>query len=79
MNNVIEIVETGLKASGLDGLIVPGVCACIMGDISPGGCLNGNCNGAYKHMHSNGQDWITSLKKEAVTDADIEQCIAECS
>lgn len=74
----IEIVEAGLKANGFDGLVIPGECGCVIGDISPGGCLNDHCDAAYKHTHSNGADWITSTKKEGVTDADIERVIAEC-
>ena len=75
---LFEIISAGLKANGFDGLVVPGECGCLIGDLSPGDCMSEYCNGAYKHMHSNGQDWITSTKKDVVTDEDIERTIAEC-
>jgi hypothetical protein len=74
----IEIIEAGLRANGFSGLVLPGVCGCVVGDISPGECLSEQCYAAYRHEHSNGSDWITSTEKDGVTDADIERIIAEC-
>jgi hypothetical protein len=76
---VIEIIETGLKSSGFDGLVTPGVCGCLIGDISPASCLCDGCRPGYKHTHSKTGEWIISTKKESATDAEIECCIAECS
>ena len=76
---VIAIIETGLKASGFDGLVVPGTCGCVIGDISPGNCLSDDCEAAHKHTHSQRpEDWITSTNPEPMTDEAIERCIAEC-
>jgi hypothetical protein len=73
------ILEQGLKANGFDGLVVPGTCGCLIGDLSPGNCLSDQCEAAYKHTHSQRPtDWITSTKKDGVTDADIDRCIADC-
>ena len=76
---LIEIIESGLKQNGFDGLVNYGQCGCLIGDLSPGDCLDRVCCGAYKHTHSNGLDWITSTKKEQISDEEIELCIAECS
>lgn len=76
---VIEIIEAGLLANGFTGLVVPGVCGCIPGDLSPGDCLSGDCEAGYKRAHSQRpNEWIVSTKKENVTDAEIEQVIANC-
>ena len=72
------LIEEGLRARGMGGLVVPGTCGCIMGDLSPGNCLSDVCEGGHKHTHSKTGEWIVSTKAEGVTDADIEQCIAEC-
>lgn len=77
---IIEIVEDGLKQNGFDGLVNPGLCGCLIGDISPGGdCIHGNCEGGYKHTHSKTGEWITSKKKSYVTDDEIQLCIDECT
>jgi hypothetical protein len=76
--DVIQIVEIGLKGVGFDGLVIPGTCGCVIGDLSPGNCLSETCQGGYKHTHSTTGDWITSVKKDGVGDAEIELCIAEC-
>lgn len=77
--NLIALVAAGLKEHGYDGLVVPGTCGCLLGDLSPGNCISDQCEAAYKHTHSQRPaDWITSTKKDGVTDADIERCIAEC-
>lgn len=76
---MIEIMEAGLKANGFDGLVVPGVCGCLIGDLAPGDCLCNSCEAGYKHAHSQRpDDWITSTQRDGVTDADIERCIADC-
>jgi len=76
---VIEIVEAGLLAKGFTGLVAPGVCGCLPGDLSPGGCLSDACEAGYKHVHSQRRtDWIVSTKQNGVLDADIERVIAEC-
>lgn len=76
---VIAIVEAGLKANGLDGLVVPGTCGCVIGDLSPGDCLSHDCEGGYKHTHSQRpDDWIISTNNDPKTDEEIERCIAEC-
>jgi hypothetical protein len=77
--NVLKIIESGLKANGFDGLVNPGTCGCIIGDISPGGCLHDHCHAAYKHTHSQTGEWITSVRKDGVIDDEIQQCIDECS
>lgn len=77
---VVEILEQGLKAAGFDGLVMPATCGCLIGDLSPGNCLSDQCEAGYKHTHSQRpQDWITSTKKDGVSDADIENTIAEYS
>ena len=77
--NIIEIVEGGLKSKGLDGLVVAGTCGCLIGDISPGNCLSENCDGGYKHTHSQRQtDWVISSNKAPKTDEEIDRIIAEC-
>ena len=77
---IIDIVTSGLKAGGFGGLCQPGICGCLIGDLSPAGCLSPTCIAGYKHTHSRQpDDWIVSLKKEGVTDEDIDRCIAECS
>jgi hypothetical protein len=77
--NTIELVVVGLQTGGYDGLVVPGNCGCLIGELSPGDCLSNQCEAAYKHTHSQRpQDWITSTKKDGITDDDIEQCIREC-
>ena len=76
---LIEIVEEGLTAGGFDGFVVPGVCGCIKGDLSPGDCISESCEAAYQHKHSKRpDDWITSVRKDGLTDEDIEKCLAEC-
>lgn len=76
---VIAIIEAGLKANGFDGLVVPGTCGCVIGDLSPGNCLSDDCEAAHKHTHSQRpEDWITSTNPEPMTDAEIERVIAEC-
>lgn len=76
---VIEIVEAGLAAKGFNALVVPGVCGCYSGELSPGDCLSDSCEAAYKHTHSQRpQDWIAHTWKEGVTDKMIDDCIAQC-
>ena len=75
---VIEIITDGLEAGGFGGLVQPGICGCVIGDLAPAECLRGDCQAGYKHTHSMRQDdWIVSLKKEGVTDEDIERWISE--
>lgn len=77
--SILVILEQGLKTAGFDGLVVPGTCGCLIGDLSPGNCLSDQCEAAYKHAHSQRPtDWITSTKKDGMTDDDIDRCIAEC-
>ena len=76
---IIDIVTAGLQSGGFGGLVQPGECGCIIGDLSPAGCLREACLAGYKHTHSRQpDDWIVSPKKEGVTDEDIERWIAEC-
>lgn len=76
---LIDIVSDGLTAKGFDGLVVPGVCGCIKGDLSPGSCISDSCEPAYLHRHSQRpDDWITSTHKDGVTDSDIDRCLEEC-
>lgn len=76
---VIAIIEAGLKANGFCGLVIPGTCGCVIGDLSPGDCLSHDCEAAYKHTHSQRpEDWITSTNHEQMTDEAIERVIAEC-
>ena len=77
--SLIEIVSAGLKANGFDGLVNPGVCACVCDDLSPGGCLTEDCNPGYKHTHSQRPaDWVISEEKTPLTDVQIENVINEC-
>jgi len=76
---MIEIVALGLQAGGFNGLAVPGVCGCIVGELSPADCLSDSCEPGYKHTHSERSDqWVVSTKRDGVTDADIERTIREC-
>lgn len=76
---IIDIVTAGLQSDGFGGLVQPGICGCLIGDLSPARCLHEDCQAGYKHTHSIRLDeWIVSLNKHGVTDADIERCIAEC-
>ena len=78
--NYIGLVEIGLKTEGFDGLVVPGECGCIIGDIAPGDCLCNLCEPAYKHTHSKRpEDWVTSKRKDGVTDEDLDQLARECN
>lgn len=74
--NLLKALEDGLKANGFDGLVVPGECGCLADDLSPGDCLCGRCETAYKHTHSVTGEWIMSLHKTPVTD-DAIAAIAE--
>lgn len=76
--NLLEVLEKGLRTEGFDGLVVPGVCGCVIGDLSPGNCLREECELGYKHAHSITGDWIVSTKREGVTDEEIERVIDEC-
>lgn len=77
--NVLKVLADGLKANGFGGLVVPGECGCQADDLSPGDCLSGRCETGYVHNHSQRPaDWIVSIKKDGVSDAEIERCIAEC-
>jgi hypothetical protein len=76
--SLIEIVESGLKAAGFDGLVNPGTCGCLIGDLSPGTCISESCEGGYKHVHSKTGDWIVSIRKNGITDEEIDKCIDEC-
>ena len=76
---VIEIIEAGLAAKGFHGLVLPGTCGCVIGDISPGSCLGDDCEGGYKHTHSQRpSDWLVSPNPDPMTDEAIERCISEC-
>jgi len=77
--NVINLVTIGLDSGGFDGLVVPGVCGCPKGELSPGSCLTDQCEAAYKHVHSQRPTaWIMSTSKTGITDEDVEKCISEC-
>lgn len=77
--DIINIVEVGLRANGFDGLVTPGICGCLIGDLSPGDCLNSSCEGGFKHTHSQKPDeWVVSTKRDAWTDEEIERCLANC-
>jgi len=76
---IISLVTAGLQAGGFGGLVQPGECGCIIGDLSPAGCLREDCTAGYKHTHSERPgDWILSPKKDGITDAYIERCIGKC-
>lgn len=76
---IIKLVNSALATNGFDGLVVPGVCGCLIDDLSPADCLAHSCQAGYKHTHSQRpSDWIVSLHKDAQTDAEIERCLAEC-
>jgi hypothetical protein len=76
---IIEIVESGLKQNGFDGLVNPGLCGCLIGDLSPAECICSDCEGGYKHTHSKTGEWITSKKKDSISDDEIQECIDECT
>lgn len=77
--NLTDIIESGLKQNGFDGLVNPGLCGCQIGALSPAECICSDCMGGYKHAHSKTGEWIISIKKEDISDAEIQQCIDECS
>lgn len=75
---VIQLVAAGLYSGGYDGLVVPGVCGCLNGDLSPADCISKACLAAYKHKHSIREgDWILSTEQNGVTDMDIEKTIGD--
>lgn len=75
---IISLVTVSLQAGGFGGLVQPGECGCIIGDLSPAGCLREDCTAGYKHTHSERPgDWIVSPKKDGITDAYIERCLSE--
>jgi hypothetical protein len=75
----LEALADGLKANGFDGLVVPGSCGCERDDLSPGDCLGGSCEAAYKHTHSVTGEWIMSLRRDHVTDDAITAIAEMCS
>ncbi len=76
---VIQLVAAGLYSGDYDGLVVPGVCGCLNGDLSPADCISKACLGAYKHTHSiRDGEWILSTERHGVTDMDIEKIIVDC-
>lgn len=70
--NILDVLAVGLKASGYDGLVING-CACLVDDLSPGGCLGDNCQPGYKHTHSVTGDWCVSTRRAPLTDDEIER------
>lgn len=76
---VLQIIEAALTTNGFEGLVVPGQCGCIIGDLSPGNCLSDNCEAGFKHIHSVTGEWIVSTSRDGITDDDIKRCIADCS
>ncbi len=75
---VTQIIETGLKENGFDGLVSRGTCGRTIGYFSPGNCLSDDFEGGYKHTHSERpDDWIISTIKEPMTDIEIDDCIME--
>jgi len=72
---IIEIIEIGLKTKGYDGLYVGECCACEIGDLSPGNCLDDRCTPGYKHVHSENENWIIHKLKSPVSDDEIEGII----
>lgn len=76
--NVLKVIERGLRtAPAHDGLVMPEVCGCLIGDLSPGNCLSDSCQAGYKHTHSKTGEWIVSTKREGVTDDEIAETIAQ--
>jgi hypothetical protein len=46
---VMQMVEEALKRGGFDGLYNnDGGCGCLLGDLSPGDCMSGECEAAHK-------------------------------
>lgn len=77
--NIEKTVELGLQAQGFDGLVVPGICGCKIGDLNPGNCLDATCSPGYVHNHSSKPEtWIVSRSQTPKSDAEIEEIIAEC-
>lgn len=76
--SLLDVLTVGLKASGFDGLFSPGICGCLVDDLSPGNCLDEHCKPGYKHTHSVTGDWIVSTSREALTDDEITETIEQC-
>lgn len=77
--DVLKLIEIGLRtAPGHDGLVVPGECGCLIGDLSPGNCLSDKCQAGYKHIHSKTGEGVMSLSSDPVTDEEIEEMVAQC-
>lgn len=75
---LIALVESALTAGGFDGLVVPGECGCLIGDLSPGDCINASCHAGYKHTHSVTGEWMVSTKKEPAGDDEIQRVVDMC-
>lgn len=71
--SLIPVVRLGLVASGHDGLYQAGICGCKANDLSPGNCMNEDCEPGYLHKHSTKDLWIIHQQKEPVGDAVIEE------
>lgn len=73
------LIESALTAGGFDGLVVPGECGCVIGDLSPGDCMSDSCMAGYKHTHSVTGDWMVSKSKEPVDDDEIQRVVDMCN
>lgn len=76
--SLLDVLADGLKASGFDGLFTPGICGCLVDDLSPGNCLSESCKPGYKHTHSVTGDWIVSASRATQPDDEITETIEQC-
>lgn len=70
--SLVEIIEFGLVRHGYDGLVQPGVCGCLLGDLSPANCVTDQCCPGYRYDHSKKPIWAVGQTK--MTDEEIEEC-----
>jgi hypothetical protein len=63
---ILEIVEKYLKDGGFDGLYNPDQCACKTSDLSPGDCLEANCEPGYLQPGDEEYDWYIGPTKAEV-------------
>jgi hypothetical protein len=74
--NVGQIIVTMLKKHNYDGLFNPDhQCACEIGDLSPGDCINFGCEAGFKKTHSVTGEWIIHKRQGHVSDDDIQSII----
>ena len=74
--NVRELVKMALVDRGFDGLYNDQIdCACQVGDISPGDCINKDCHAGYEHVHSVTGDFVISSSFTKLSNDEIQEIL----